>query len=410
MSLPNNYEILTVTSSSASIRVDIAWDYDALSELYVWQQDNVSGTVYYFSNSDFTVTENTDGTGDYILVSKVASATGSVTVNVARSTVRSQTYTLANSEPLDPVALIEALDKSMKINQEIGVTFAPDKQVITSVNPFEIPDKVDRAGKILAFDEDGNVNVTTSDEALDNAIDYAEEWAINPVDDPVSTSAGGNGIDTFSSLHWATKSSESATASANSATASANSATASANSATASANSATEAQGYANDANPVGTVYISISENAPTGTLELDGSTLNRNTYSALFAVIGDIYGGNGSTNFKLPDFRGRVLRHVDGTAGLDPDKSSRTDRGDGTTGNVIGTLQGDEIISHKHRLYSHDSGSDDYTNPPNANGNIGITGADAGSSVWKVANFIENTGGSETRMKNIYVKYYVKY
>ena len=38
-----------------------------------------------------------------------------------------------------------------------------------------------------------------------------------------------------------------------------------------------------------------------------DGQVVAINTYQSLYAVIGPIYGGNGTTTFALPDFRGRV-------------------------------------------------------------------------------------------------------
>ena len=37
------------------------------------------------------------------------------------------------------------------------------------------------------------------------------------------------------------------------------------------------------------------------------GQTLAIQNYTALYALIGTIYGGNGTTNFMLPDLRGRV-------------------------------------------------------------------------------------------------------
>jgi microcystin-dependent protein len=37
------------------------------------------------------------------------------------------------------------------------------------------------------------------------------------------------------------------------------------------------------------------------------GQTVTVSQYQALFAVIGTIYGGNGATEFQLPDLRGRV-------------------------------------------------------------------------------------------------------
>lgn len=45
---------------------------------------------------------------------------------------------------------------------------------------------------------------------------------------------------------------------------------------------------------------------APTGWLFCDGSTLNVVDYPELAAVLGSIYGGDGTTTFALPDLRGR--------------------------------------------------------------------------------------------------------
>ena len=49
---------------------------------------------------------------------------------------------------------------------------------------------------------------------------------------------------------------------------------------------------------------------APMGWLFCDGQVLPVAQYQALFAVIGNIYGGDGQNNFALPDFRGRVPIH----------------------------------------------------------------------------------------------------
>lgn len=57
----------------------------------------------------------------------------------------------------------------------------------------------------------------------DLRVDWAEEWAIQPEDTPVTVAAGGDGATTFSALHWAAKSDASATASAGSAASAANS-------------------------------------------------------------------------------------------------------------------------------------------------------------------------------------------
>jgi microcystin-dependent protein len=46
---------------------------------------------------------------------------------------------------------------------------------------------------------------------------------------------------------------------------------------------------------------------APMGWMLCNGQTLAISSYSALFALIGITFGGNGTSNFNLPDLRGRV-------------------------------------------------------------------------------------------------------
>ncbi len=51
---------------------------------------------------------------------------------------------------------------------------------------------------------------------------------------------------------------------------------------------------------------FAFNQYAPANFLPCDGRTLNVADYQVLFSVIGTTYGGNGTTNFKLPDLRGR--------------------------------------------------------------------------------------------------------
>lgn len=54
---------------------------------------------------------------------------------------------------------------------------------------------------------------------------------------------------------------------------------------------------------------------APTGWLICNGAAVNRNTYAALFAIIGTAYGaGDGSVTFNLPNFGGRMPIGQNGT------------------------------------------------------------------------------------------------
>ena len=65
---------------------------------------------------------------------------------------------------------------------------------------------------------------------------------------------------------------------------------------------------------PVGTIQMYPLATAPTATdhggtwLACDATAVSRSAYSALYAIIGDIYGaGDGSSTFNLPDLRSRV-------------------------------------------------------------------------------------------------------
>jgi microcystin-dependent protein len=49
---------------------------------------------------------------------------------------------------------------------------------------------------------------------------------------------------------------------------------------------------------------------APNGWAQCDGQLLPISQYQALFALVGTTYGGNGTTNFAVPDMRGRVPVH----------------------------------------------------------------------------------------------------
>lgn len=61
---------------------------------------------------------------------------------------------------------------------------------------------------------------------------------------------------------------------------------------------------------PVGSIIMFAHNVAMPGYLLCDGATYSRTTYSALFGVIGTIYGsGDGSTTFNIPNFRGRYPR-----------------------------------------------------------------------------------------------------
>lgn len=58
---------------------------------------------------------------------------------------------------------------------------------------------------------------------------------------------------------------------------------------------------------------------APVGWMLCQGQILNISTNSALFALLGTTFGGNGTSTFGLPDLRGRTIVHVGQATGLSP-------------------------------------------------------------------------------------------
>lgn len=69
----------------------------------------------------------------------------------------------------------------------------------------------------------------------------------------------------------------------------------------------------------VGEIRCGIWNYAPRGWAMLAGQTLPINQNQALFSLLGTNFGGDGRTNFQLPDMRGRVLL----TAGQSPGLSA---------------------------------------------------------------------------------------
>ena len=149
----------------------------------------------------------------------------------------------------------------------------------------------------------------------------------------------------------------------------------------------------------IGSIIPYTSSVAPVGYLVCDGSTVNRSTYSKLYAVVGNAYGaGDGSTTFHLPDFRGRFLRGYDSGAGNDPDSSSRlASNSGGNTGNNVGSLQADQVYSHTH-LFNNSGGV----------GNA-VSGTQVGYQSYGQA-ATSSYGGNETRPKNVTVNYLIKW
>lgn len=92
---------------------------------------------------------------------------------------------------------------------------------------------------------------------------------------------------------------------------------------------------------------------APVGWARCDGQLLLISQHTALFSIIGTLYGGDGTTTFALPDTRGRALMHAGAGPGLTP-KSPGQKGGDESV-----QLTTNQVPSHAHQLNARQSGSD---------------------------------------------------
>jgi microcystin-dependent protein len=81
----------------------------------------------------------------------------------------------------------------------------------------------------------------------------------------------------------------------------------------------------------------------PRGWAALNGQLLPIAQNTALFSLLGTIYGGDGQTTFALPDMRGRVLLHMGQGGGL-----SNHDIGE-TSGTETNTLTVPQLPPHDH-------------------------------------------------------------
>ena len=124
---------------------------------------------------------------------------------------------------------------------------------------------------------------------------------------------------------------------------------------------------------------------APKGWAKCDGQLLAINQNQATFSLMGTMYGGNGQTNFALPNLRGRIPLHWGNAL---------------NQGTIIGqeahTLTIGEMPTHSHLLSGANADGDDTNTPANMLGafNNGYRGAT--NLIAIQTNTITNVGGSQ--------------
>ncbi|QKN87913.1 putative tail fiber protein [Acinetobacter phage vB_AbaP_Alexa] len=149
---------------------------------------------------------------------------------------------------------------------------------------------------------------------------------------------------------------------------------------------------------------ISVARNtAPSGYLKANGAAVSRATYADLFAAIGTTFGtGDGFNTFNLPDLRGEFVRGWADGRNVD-------------SGRAFGSFQADEIKKHNHLDVSAFGGTASGTastssryakqfySPQSALKDVnGVTDA--------TGLYSQDTGGTETRPRNVALLYCIKF
>ena len=183
------------------------------------------------------------------------------------------------------------------------------------------------------------------------------------------------------------------------------------------------------DSVPTGCVFCRAAAIVPAGYLECNGAAVSRTTYSALFAVIGTTYGsGNGSSTFNLPDLRGEFIRGYDNGRGVDSGRGMNNPQGSSNQshnhsyGNAGITVSG---ANHRHNARGFSLqpsvASVAITLGSGQSYQIGYRTSDSGSTNQAILNSgnlsmsgtvgitINNTGGNESRPRNISMMYIIR-
>ena len=102
----------------------------------------------------------------------------------------------------------------------------------------------------------------------------------------------------------------------------------------------------------IGEIRMFAGNFAPRNWAFCDGQLIAISSNTALFSLIGAIYGGDGRTSFALPDLRGRVPIHQGVGPGLTP-------RPQGSRGGAEQhTLTTNELPAHSHTVQARSLGS----------------------------------------------------
>jgi len=122
---------------------------------------------------------------------------------------------------------------------------------------------------------------------------------------------------------------------------------------------------------------------APYGWATCDGQTLQIPQNSALFAVIGNVFGGNGTTNFCLPNLSGRAPMNFGAGPGLTNRSLAET------VGAATIPLSGSNFPPHNHGLNAVSNANAGLTTVANSylsKGNFLVSGKPRNESTYSTS------------------------
>ena len=97
----------------------------------------------------------------------------------------------------------------------------------------------------------------------------------------------------------------------------------------------------------IGDIRMFAGVRTPEFWMLCQGQMLKIDDYPKLHKVLGTTYGGDGTTSFALPDFRGRLAVHIGTGSNLTPWTGGEK------KGEAAVTLTADAIPPHTHTLYA---------------------------------------------------------
>ncbi len=142
----------------------------------------------------------------------------------------------------------------------------------------------------------------------------------------------------------------------------------------------------------VGEIKFAGFNFAPRGYALCNGQILTISQNTALFAILGATYGGNGSSTFGLPNLQGRSPMHWGQGTGL----TSRS-LGEQSGSNSV-TLTSAQTPSHTHSLQCNTATTGNSPSGATFSGNarLGVSYAPQGTAVPMNAQAVQPVGGNQ--------------